>query len=59
MSDNDRQRDRIIALAAMLQCLTLIQQIAETGKVDQADLETLLNSLVATDAPTTKAVYGE
>ncbi len=55
---SDQHQDRIIALAAILQSLTLIQQIAETGKVNQADLETLLNSLVATDAPTTEAVYG-
>lgn len=56
---SDQLRDRVIALAAILQSLTLIQQIAETGKVDQTDLETLLNSLVANDAPTTEAVYGE
>lgn len=55
---SDQQQDRIIALAAILQSLTLIQQIAETGKADQADLETLLNSLVATDAPTAEAIYG-
>ena len=56
---SDQQHDRIIALAAILQSLTLILQIAETGKVDQVDLETLLTSLVTTDAPTTEAVYGK
>jgi len=59
MSVSDRERDRIIALSALLQAVTLVQQIAETGKVDQAEFETLLNSLIATDAPTTEAVYGD
>ena len=59
MSTSARERDRIIALSALLQSVTLVQQIAETGKVDQAEFETLLNSLIATDAPTTEAVYGD
>lgn len=54
-----REHDRIIALAALLQAVTLVQQIAETGQVDQANFETLLNSLLATDAATTEAVYGD
>lgn len=54
-----RERDRIIALAALLQAVTLVQQIAETGQVDQAEFETLLKSLTATNAATTEAVYGD
>jgi high frequency lysogenization protein len=54
-----RERDRIIALAALLQAVTLVQQIADTGQVDQAAFETLLNSLTATDAASTEAVYGD
>ena len=55
---SNQQPDRVIAMAAMLQSLTLVQQIAETGQLDQADFETLLNSLLATDSPTAEAVYG-
>ncbi len=59
MSVSTRERDRVIALSALLQSVTLVQQIAETGQVDQAKFETLLKSLIATDAPTTEAVYGD
>ena len=55
---SSRERDRIIALSALLQAVTLVQQIAETGQVDQAEFETLLKSLTATDAASTQAVYG-
>ncbi|PHS70245.1 MAG: lysogenization regulator HflD [Methylophaga sp.] len=54
-----QQQDRIIALAALIQAVTLVQQIAETGQVNQAAFDTLLNSLLATDADTTEAVYGD
>ena len=59
MSTTNRERDRVIALAAILQAATLVQQIAETGQVDQAEFETLLKSLTATDAASTEAVYGD
>jgi high frequency lysogenization protein len=54
-----RERDRIIALAALMQSVTLVQQVAETGQINQADFETLLNSLLATNAGSTEAVYGD
>jgi high frequency lysogenization protein len=53
-----RQRDRTIALAAVVQAASLVKQIAETGQVDQVELETMLNSLVVENAATTEAVYG-
>jgi len=56
---SSRERDRVIALAALLQVVTLVQQIAETGQVDQAAFETLLKSLTATDAASTESIYGE
>jgi len=59
MSINTRERDRIIALAALMQVVTLVQQIAQTGQVNQAEFETLLNSLIETDAADTEAVYGD
>ncbi len=59
MTTNSRERDRIIALAALLQTVTLVQEIAETGQVNHAEFETLLTSLLITDASTTEAVYGD
>ena len=59
MTASIRERDRIIALAALLQAVTLVRQIAETGQVNQAEFETLLKSLTATDASSTEAVYGD
>ena len=49
MSVSSRERDRVIALSALLQSVTLVQQIAETGHIDHASFETLLNSLLVTD----------
>lgn len=54
-----QERDRSIALAAIVQAITLVQQIADTGQVNQPEFETLLNSLLAVNAPTTEAVYGD
>lgn len=59
MTMNDRERDRVIALAALVQTVTLVRQIAETGQVNQAEFETLLHSLLAIDAATTETVYGD
>jgi len=53
-----RERDRVIALAALVQAVSLVLQTAETGQVNKEDFETLLNSLLATDAKTTEEVYG-
>ena len=50
--------DRIIALAAMAQAVTLVQQVAETGNVNNDELETLLGSLVNENAQTTAELYG-
>ncbi len=59
MSASNQERDRIIALAALMQSISLVQQIAETGQIEQSDFETVLNSLLALDAPTAEAVYGD
>ena len=59
MSTSNQERDRVIALAALMQAIGLVQQIAESGQIEQSDFETALNSLIAIDAPTTEAVYGD
>jgi high frequency lysogenization protein len=58
MSYRPRERDRIIALAALVQHVKLVQQIADTGQCDSAEFETALQSLLAVDADTTEAVFG-
>lgn len=58
MNGDPRLRDRTIALAAIVQAITLVHDIAESGQASQADMETLFNSLVVEDAPSAEAIYG-
>lgn len=58
MSISARQRDRTIALAAVVQAASLVQQIAEKGQANPSEIKTLLESLLVQDAPSTEAVYG-
>lgn len=58
MTISAQQRDRTIALSALVQAATLVQQIAETGQINSAELNTMLQSLVIQDAASTEAVYG-
>lgn len=59
MSISERQRDRTIALAAIVQACSQVQQIAETGQSDTVSVLPLLQSLLIEDAPSTEAVYGD
>jgi high frequency lysogenization protein len=59
LSQTDRFTDRVIALAALVQAASLVQQIAETGKSNSSEVSTMLSSLLVKDAPDTTAVYGE
>lgn len=49
--------DRVIALSALMQAVSLVQQIAETGRVDNDDMQIMLESLMIMDAPDTESVY--
>jgi high frequency lysogenization protein len=51
--------DRTIALAAMFQATRLVQQIANTGNVDEQEMATCLQSLFRIDAPSSEAVYDD
>lgn len=51
--------ERVIALAALMQAVNCVQQVAETGQIKQSELTTALNSLLALEAPSTEAVYGD
>lgn len=50
--------DRVIALSALMQTVTLVQQIADSGQVNNDDFSTMLGSLLSTDATSTAEVYG-
>lgn len=50
--------DRVLALAGLLQALTQVRRIAETGQTDNRQVETALASVFRIDAASTEAVYG-
>ena len=51
-------RDRIIALAGLVQALAQVRNIAENGQADASILGTALDSVMRIDASSTEAVYG-
>jgi high frequency lysogenization protein len=55
---SQREQDRVLALAALMQAVNCVQQIAETGQVKQSELDTALNSLLMINSPSTEAIYG-
>jgi high frequency lysogenization protein len=54
----DQERDRTIALAAVMQAVHLVHVIANEGSADPAAILPLLNSLLVTEADSTETVYG-
>jgi len=57
-SRNDTQRNRILALAALVQVVTLTQAIARKGVADEADMRACLNSLFVDRHTDIAAAYG-
>lgn len=53
-----QQDEQAIALAAMFQAVTLVDQIAQRGMVPQDNFATSIYSLFAVNPPTTEAVFG-
>jgi len=53
------QEDRTLALAGIYQSVMLVQQVARTGTVSDAQLAAILESLFRFDAPTVMDVYGD
>jgi len=51
--------ERVIALAGLMQAVNCVQQVAETGQIKQSELTTALDSLMALNAPSTEAIYGD
>lgn len=58
MSFSVQERDRTIALAAVIQAVHLVHNIAVSGRADPDEVTTILSSLLVTDADSTEAVYG-
>jgi high frequency lysogenization protein len=51
--------ERVIALSGLMQAVNCVQQVAETGQIKQSELTTALDSLMALNAPSTEAIYGD
>lgn len=50
--------ERVLALAGVVQALSQVRRIAETGQSDAAAVQTVLDSIFRIDAESTEAVYG-
>lgn len=51
-------RDRVLALAGLLQALKQVRRIADTGQADASVLATAMDSVFRIDAESPEAVYG-
>jgi len=51
-------RDRVLALAGLLQAIKLVQQMANNGQAETRPLTACVSSLFRFDADSTEAVYG-
>lgn len=51
-------KDRVLALAGLLQSIKLVQQMANNGHTETAPLATCIDSLFRFDAESTEAVFG-
>lgn len=58
MTYTQQERDRTVALAAVMQVTHLVHNIATKGQIDETAITPLLQSLLITDADSTDAVYG-
>ena len=51
-------KDRVLALAGLLQSVRLVQQMANNGQAETRPLASCIDSLFRFDAESTEAVYG-
>jgi high frequency lysogenization protein len=54
----DKFEDITIALAGIMQAISLTREIAQTGKMDEKAFETMLNSIFQTHPGSTMDIYG-
>ncbi len=50
--------ERVIALAALYQAATLVQQVARHGQIESEPFKRSIESILVTDAESTAAIYG-
>ncbi len=55
---NNRNRDRVLALAGVFQAARLVQQLAREGRPDKNAFAASINSILMIDAGSTEEVYG-
>ncbi len=58
MSYTQQERERIIALAAVMQTVYCVHSIATHGRADDDDVRCLLQSLLVFEPDTTEEIYG-
>jgi high frequency lysogenization protein len=58
MSRESVLRDRVLALAGIVQAASLVRQIAREGVADEGPFQTSIRSLFAVDSDSVDAVYG-
>lgn len=51
--------DRVLALAGLLQALTQVRRIADTGQSENQQVQVMLDSVFRIDASNAEAVYGD
>ena len=51
-------RDRVLALAGLLQAIRAVQRVANEGTIEDADIATSLASVFRIDADSPEAIYG-
>jgi len=51
--------DQVIALAGVFQAAALVNQVAKQGSAAESAYEASIKSLLAVDAPTTEAIFGD
>ncbi len=51
--------DRVLALAGLLQALTQVRRIADTGQSENQQVQVMLDSVFRIDASSAEAVYGD
>lgn len=54
----DKFNNSIFALAGLVQAVSLVKDLAETGKIDEVIFQNTIHSIFQTDAPDVPSVYG-
>ncbi len=55
---SSKEKEQAIALAAIFQAAELVAILAKTGKVDNTNLQPLVDSILMLNAPSTADIYG-